>query len=179
MCSNPALWWSKCRNKKYKRQCHWPFRHGIMPFLHVFTFSPLSQGSLLSTMIFVYTVTSSVCGYSGGALYARMGGVFCSVLQTVRFIVTRAFLVGINNVCKILMWIEWWLKTCMYLHVPWSTMYPENVSAGKDSILNVSYLTFWKCTRYHKTLHLQYMCTCNQTCHIRTWLLYVVLDQSC
>ena len=34
----------------------------------------LSRGSLLSTMIFVYAVTSPVCGYSGGALYARMGG---------------------------------------------------------------------------------------------------------
>ena len=32
------------------------------------------RGSLLSTAIFVYAATAPVNGYSGGSLYARMGG---------------------------------------------------------------------------------------------------------
>ena len=32
------------------------------------------RGSLLSTAIFMYALTSPVCGYAGGALYSRMGG---------------------------------------------------------------------------------------------------------
>lgn len=32
------------------------------------------RGSLLSTAIFVYAITSPVNGYFGGSLYARMGG---------------------------------------------------------------------------------------------------------
>lgn len=32
------------------------------------------RGSMLSTTIFVYAATSPVNGYTGGGLYARMGG---------------------------------------------------------------------------------------------------------
>ena len=32
------------------------------------------RGSMLSTAIFVYAITSPINGYAGGGLYARMGG---------------------------------------------------------------------------------------------------------
>lgn len=32
------------------------------------------RGSMLSTAIFVYAITSPINGYTGGGLYARMGG---------------------------------------------------------------------------------------------------------
>ena len=34
------------------------------------------RGSLLSTGIFLYAITSPVNGYFGGALYSQMGGMY-------------------------------------------------------------------------------------------------------
>ena len=45
------------------------------------------RGSLLSTAIFVYAATAPVNGYSGGSLYARMGG-----KNWIRQMVVSAFL---------------------------------------------------------------------------------------
>jgi transmembrane 9 superfamily protein 3 len=40
----------------------------------IICFTFFRRGSLLSTAIFVYAATAPVNGYTGGSLYARMGG---------------------------------------------------------------------------------------------------------
>ena len=61
---------------------------------------PFRRGSLLSTAIFVYAATSSVNGYFGGSLYARMGGkiwirqMLLSAFLVPLFICGSAFLIN-------------------------------------------------------------------------------------
>ncbi|XP_008487150.2 transmembrane 9 superfamily member 3, partial [Diaphorina citri] len=46
----------------------------LLRLLYCSFLSSLRRGSLLSTAIFVYALTSPVNGYAGGALYSRLGG---------------------------------------------------------------------------------------------------------
>jgi len=75
------------------------------------------RGSLLSTAIFVYAATAPVNGYSGGSLYARMGG-----KMWIRQMVVSAFLLPMM-VCSTAFFINF---IAIYYHasraIPFTTM---------------------------------------------------------
>ena len=52
------------------------------------------RGSLLSTAIFVYAITSPINGYFGGSLYARMGGKIWIRQMTISAFMLPAFVCG-------------------------------------------------------------------------------------
>ena len=66
---------------------------GLAKLIMNFFFS--RRGSLLSTAIFVYAATAPVNGYSGGSLYARMGGE----------LVLRMMIIDVPSVCALTLYV--------------------------------------------------------------------------
>lgn len=81
------------------------------------------RGSMLSTAIFVYAITSPVNGYSGGGLYARMGG-----RVWIKQMLVSAFLLP-AMVCGSAFFINF---IAMYYHasraIPFSSMVMKTIS---------------------------------------------------
>lgn len=96
------------------------------PKIVLFTISfYIRRGSLLSTAIFVYAATAPVNGYSGGSLYARMGG-----KNWIRQMVISAFLLP-ALVCGTAFFINF---IAIYYHASRAIPFGTMVSSLKAAI---------------------------------------------